>query len=56
MINEFEPIKNYLFKELNSFKKQLLETSGIDPSRIQWQPGNINVTARPSFYFKKSVR
>ena len=35
MINEFEPIKNYLFKELNSFKKQLLETSGIDPSRIQ---------------------
>ena len=35
MINEFESIKYSFFKEVNSFKKQFLETSEIDPTRIQ---------------------
>ena len=35
MINEFESMKYSFFKEVNSFKKQLLETSEIDPTRIQ---------------------
>ena len=32
MINEFESMKYSFFKEVNSFKKQLLETSEIDPT------------------------
>ena len=35
MINQFESIKYSFFKEVNSFKKQLLETSEIDPSQMQ---------------------
>ena len=35
MINEFESMKYSFLKEVNSFKKQLLETSEIDPTRIQ---------------------
>ena len=30
MINEFESMKYYFFKQLNSFKKQLPEVSEID--------------------------
>ena len=33
------------FKEVNPFKKQLLETSEIDPTRIQSQTDNINITS-----------
>ena len=33
------------FKEVNSFKKQLLETSEIDPSQIQSQTDNINISS-----------
>ena len=43
MINEFESLKYYFFKEVNSFKKQLLEISEIDPTRIQSQTDNINI-------------
>ena len=43
MINEFESMKYSFFKEVNSFKNQLLETSEIDPTRIQSQIDNINV-------------
>ena len=45
MINEFESMKYYFLKEVNSFKKQLLETSEIDPTRIQSQTDNINITS-----------
>ena len=45
MINEFESMKYSFFKEVNSFKKQLLETSEIDPTRIQSQTDNINITS-----------
>ena len=31
--------------ELNFFKKQLLETSEIDPTRIQTQTDNINISS-----------
>ena len=43
MINESESMKYSLFKEVNSFKKQLLETSEIDPTREQAQADNINI-------------
>ena len=33
------------FKEVNSFKKQLLKTSEIDPARIQSQTDNINMSS-----------
>ena len=33
MINEFESLKYYFFKEVNSFKKQLLEISEIGYNR-----------------------
>ena len=33
------------FKEVNSFKKQLLETSEFDPARIQSQTDNINIAS-----------
>ena len=45
MINEFESMKYSFFKEVNSFKKQLLETSEIEYNRRQSQTDNIN---RPS--------
>ena len=45
MINEFDSMKHYFFKEVNCFKKQLLETSEIDPTRIQSQTDNINITS-----------
>ena len=45
MINKFESMKYSFFKEVNSFKKQLLETSEIDPSRIQSQTDNINISS-----------
>ena len=45
MINEFESMKYSFFKEVNSFKKQLLETSEIDPTRIQSQTDNINISS-----------
>ena len=32
---------NIFFKEVDSFKKQLLKTSEIDPTRIQSQTDNI---------------
>ena len=38
-------MKYSFFKEVNSFKKQLLETSEIDPTRIQSQTDNINITS-----------
>ena len=38
-------MKYSFFKEVNSFKKQLLETSEIDPSRIQSQTDNINISS-----------
>ena len=44
MINEFESMKYSLFKGLNSFKKQLLETPEIDPTEIQSQTDNINIS------------
>ena len=44
MINEFESMNYSLFKELNSFKKQLLETPEIDPTEIQSQTDNINIS------------
>ena len=40
MINEFKSIKCSFFKEVNSFKRQLLEASKIDPTRIQSQADN----------------
>ena len=45
MINEFESMKYSFFKEVNSFKKQLLETSEIDPARIQSQTDNITIAS-----------
>ena len=33
------------FKEVNPFKKQLLETSEIDPARIQSQTDNITIAS-----------
>ena len=42
MINEFESMKYSFSKEVNSFKKQLLETSEIDATRTQSQTDNIN--------------
>ena len=45
MINEFESMKYSLFKEVNSFKKQLLETFEIDPTRKQAQTDNINISS-----------
>ena len=45
MINEFESMKYSFFKELNSFKKELLETFEIDPTRIQSQTDNINISS-----------
>ena len=45
LINEFESIKYSSFKEVNSFKKQLLETSEIDPTQIQSQTENINTSS-----------
>ena len=38
-------MKYSFFKEVNSFKKQLLETSEIDPTRMQSQTDNINITS-----------
>ena len=38
-------MKYSFFKEVNSFKKKLLETSEIDPTRIQSQTDNINITS-----------
>ena len=40
MINEFKSIKCSFFKEVNSFKRQLLEASKIDSTRIQSQADN----------------
>ena len=45
MINQFESMKYSFFKEVSSFKKQLLEKSEIDPIRIQSQTDNINITS-----------
>ena len=45
MINQFESMKYSFFKEVSSFKKQLLEKSKIDPIRIQSQTDNINITS-----------
>ena len=45
MINEFESMKYSFFKEVNSFKKQLLETSEIDLTQIQSQTENINTSS-----------
>ena len=45
MINEFESMTYSFFNEVNSFKKQLLETSEIDPTRIRSQTDNINITS-----------
>ena len=33
------------FKKVNSFNKQLLETSEIDPIRMQSQTDNINISS-----------
>ena len=44
MINESESMKYSFFREINSFKKQLLETFEIDPTRIQSQTDNINIS------------
>ena len=54
----------YLFKEVNSFKKQLIDTSEIYDTRIQSQTDNINMSAilerlivqLQDQVFKKSVR
>ena len=54
----------YLFKEVNSFKKQLIDTSEIYDTRIQSQTDNINMSAilerlivqLQNQVFKKSVR
>ena len=40
-----ELMKYSFFKEVNSFKKQLLETSEIDPTRIQSQTDNTDITS-----------
>ena len=45
MIYEFKSMKYSFFKEVNSFKKQLLETSEIDPTQIQSQTENINTSS-----------
>ena len=45
MINEFESMKYSFFKEVNSFKSQLLETSEIDPTRIQSQTDNVTTSS-----------
>ena len=45
MINEFESMKYSFFKEVNSFKKQLLETSEIDLTQIESQTDNINISS-----------
>ena len=45
MINEFESMSYSFFKKVNSFKKQLLETSEIDPTRIQSQTDSINISS-----------
>ena len=45
MINEFELMKYSFFKEVNSFKSQLLETSEIDPTRIQSQTDNVTTSS-----------
>ena len=45
MINEFESMKYSFFKEVNSFKSQLLETSEIDPTRIQSQTDSITTSS-----------
>ena len=44
MISEFESMKYYFFKQLNSFKKQLPEVSEIDLTWIQSQTDNINIS------------
>ena len=54
----------YLFKEVNSFKKQLVDTSEIYDTRIQSQTDKINMSAilerlivqLQDQVFKKSVR
>ena len=46
MINQSESMKYSFFKEVNSFKKQLLETSEIFPTRIQSQTDNITLTKK----------
>ena len=38
-------MKYSFFKEANSFKKQLLETSEIDPTQSQSQTDNINISS-----------
>ena len=38
-------VKYSFFKEVNSFKKKLLETSEIDPTQIQSQTNNINISS-----------
>ena len=45
MINEFDSMKYSFFKEVNSFKEQLLETIETDPTHIQSQTDNINITS-----------
>ena len=45
IINESESMKYSFFKEVNFFKKQLLETSEIDPTQIQSQTDNINISS-----------
>ena len=38
-------MKYSFFKEINSFNKQLLETFEIDPTRMQSQTDNINISS-----------
>ena len=45
VINEFKSMKYYIFKEVNSFKNQLLETTEIEYNRIQSQTDNINISS-----------
>ena len=45
MIYEFKSMKYSFFKEVNSFKKQLLETSEIDPTGTQSHTNNINISS-----------
>ena len=42
MINEYESMKFSFYKELTSFKNQLLQTSDIVPTWLHSQTDNIN--------------
>ena len=44
LTNEIESMKFSFYKELNSFKNQLLETSDIGSTRLQSQTDNINTS------------